>query len=128
MFWRSFTKHKDLYLKADPNYDGRYTVPVIWDKKNETIVSNESSEIIRMLYSEFDEFLPEDIRESKKPDGGLLPSNLKQQIDEQNEWVYNNINNAVYKVMWISLALMKTTTNHIFRPDSPRLKKPTKRM
>lgn len=81
-----------------------------------------------MLYSEFDEFLPEDIRETNKPDGGLLPSKLKQQIDEQNEWVYNNINNAVYKVMCARLLLLRPTTNCIFRPDLQRLKKPTRRM
>ncbi len=90
-----FKLHRELYLKADPTYDKRYTVPVLWDKKHETIVNNESSEIIRMLYSKFDAFIPEGRRETAKP---LLPESLRAQIDEMNEWVYNDLNNGVYKV------------------------------
>ncbi|KIW20901.1 hypothetical protein PV08_01480 [Exophiala spinifera] len=92
-----FTSLKQLYLKADPQYDGRYTVPVLWDKKTQTIVNNESSEIIRMFYDSFDEFLEPDQREANKPGGGFYPPHLRKQIDEMNEWVYNTVNNGVYK-------------------------------
>ncbi|KAL7940945.1 glutathione S-transferase [Trichoderma barbatum] len=93
-----FKKLKELYLKADPNYTGRYTVPVLWDKKADVLVNNESSEIIRMLYSEFDEFLPEHLREENRPGKGLYPPQLRAEIDEMNDWVYNTVNNGVYKV------------------------------
>ncbi|KIW78624.1 hypothetical protein Z517_08462 [Fonsecaea pedrosoi CBS 271.37] len=87
-----FKRVKELYYKAEPNYGGRFTVPVLWDKKTETIVSNESSEIIRMLYTEFDQLLPE---ERRKVD--LYPRELRAKIDEVNGWTYDNINNGVYK-------------------------------
>jgi len=80
---------RDLYDLAEDT-DGKYTVPVLWDSKLETIVSNESSEIIRMLNSEFNEF-------AKNPELDLYPENLREAIDEVNEWVYSGINNGVYK-------------------------------
>lgn len=93
-----FTSMKQLYLKADPSFSGRYTVPVLWDKKLETIVNNESSEIIRMLYSSFDDFLEPRHREVNRRGGGFYPENLRNKIDEMNEWVYKTVNDGVYKV------------------------------
>ncbi len=78
-----------LYLKADDKYEGRATVPVLWDKQQHTIVNNESAEIIRMFNSAFDgltgnreDFYPEDIRD---------------RIDTINQRVYDTVNNGVYK-------------------------------
>ena len=79
----------ELYLKADSNYSGRVTVPVLWDKKTQTIVNNESAEIIRIFNSSFNELTgnTED----------FYPQDLRSEIDDVNEWVYNSINNGVYK-------------------------------
>ncbi|KJA23158.1 hypothetical protein HYPSUDRAFT_40330 [Hypholoma sublateritium FD-334 SS-4] len=83
---------KDLYFRADPNYSGRFTVPVLWDKKLHTIVNNESSEIIRIFNTAFNEFLPKE-----KAALNYYPEDLKAQIDELNDWIYPNINNGVYR-------------------------------
>lgn len=80
---------RDIYLKADPHASGRVTVPVLWDKKTGTIVSNESAEIIRMFNSAFngltgntDDYWPEDLR---------------PQIEAMNARIYDTVNNGVYK-------------------------------
>lgn len=87
------SKHvKDLYFKADPNYGGRFTVPVLWDKKQNTVVNNESSEIVRMLNSAFNDMLP-----PEKAAVDIYPEELQKQIDEVNSWVYDTVNNGVYK-------------------------------
>ncbi len=79
----------ELYVKADPRYTGRVTVPVLWDKERSTIASNESSEIIRMLNSAFDAFGDADV--------DFYPEPLRAEIDEVNAFVYPNVNNGVYR-------------------------------
>lgn len=83
----------ELYYKANPEYDGRFTVPVFWDKKTETIVNNESAEIIRFLNSEFNDL----IEDPEKQSLNYYPTELQSKIDSLNDLVYENINNAVYK-------------------------------
>jgi len=78
-----------LYLKADPNYSGRVTVPVLWDKEKKTIVSNESADIIRMFNSAFDGFTDSKL--------DFYPQELRSEIDALNQTVYDNVNNGVYK-------------------------------
>ncbi len=85
-----FTHLRDIYFKVDPDYKGRFTVPTLYDKKTGTIVNNESSEIIRMFYSEFDDILPEKYQKVV-----LYPEDLRGKIEEMNKWVYNDINNGV---------------------------------
>lgn len=79
----------EVYTKADPHYTGRVTVPVLWDKATGTIVSNESSEIIRMFNLAFDGI-------GAKP-GDFYPEALRAEIDALNERIYATVNNGVYK-------------------------------
>lgn len=80
---------REVYTKADSSYTGRVTVPVLWDKRTHTVVSNESSEIIRMFNSAFDGV-------GATP-GDYYPEGLRDRIDEINDRVYHTVNNGVYK-------------------------------
>ena len=79
----------EVYTRADDNFTGQITVPVLWDKKRNTIVNNESSEIIRMLNSAFNELT------GNKTD--YYPETLRSKIDKINQPIYDNINNGVYR-------------------------------
>ncbi|CAI6333693.1 unnamed protein product [Periconia digitata] len=88
---------KELYLKADQSYSGRITVPMLFDKKQGTVVNNESSEIVRMFFSAFDHLLPPEKREINKGITAFVPNHLRSEIDTLNNFIYENINNGVYK-------------------------------
>ncbi|WP_105243890.1 glutathione S-transferase family protein [Psychrobacter sp. Marseille-P5312] len=79
----------EIYVAAKPDYTGRVTVPILWDKKTNTIVSNESSEIIRMFNTAFDEV--------GARAGNFLPAERLAEIDEINDRIYTAVNNGVYK-------------------------------
>ena len=78
-----------IYTTAQKDYTGRVTVPVLWDKKKKTIVNNESSQIIRIFNSAFNNLTGND--------DDYYPENIRDQIDEINDDIYHNINNGVYK-------------------------------
>lgn len=80
----------EIYQLAEPSYGGRCTVPVLWDKQTKTIVNNESSEIIVMLNSAFNEF-------AKHSTLDLYPEALQEKIDWWNEKIYHAVNNGVYR-------------------------------
>jgi glutathionyl-hydroquinone reductase len=84
------TRLYEVYLAAQPDYSGRVTVPVLWDKQRGVIVSNESAEILRMFNSAFDE-----VGANRELD--FYPQHLHREIDELNDFIYENINNGVYK-------------------------------
>ncbi|XP_072036170.1 LOW QUALITY PROTEIN: glutathionyl-hydroquinone reductase YqjG-like [Amphiura filiformis] len=84
---------KEIYLKANPDYSGTISVPVLFDKQKCTIVNNESAEIIRMFNTEFNEFCATE--EQKKLD--FYPEPLREKIEEVNAWIYPGLNNGVYR-------------------------------
>ena len=84
-----FTHMHQLYSKADPTYTGRVTVPVLWDRQQQTIVCNESAEIIRIFNSAFNDLTGNT--------ADYYPEALRPDIDEINAFVYDNINNGVYR-------------------------------
>jgi len=79
----------EIYLQSDPDYTGQVTVPTLWDKARKKLVSNESSEIIRMFNSEFDGV--------GALAGDYYPVDLRREIDETNDLVYAAVNNGVYR-------------------------------
>lgn len=88
-----FERLRQVYELNNPEYSGNVTVPVLFDKKLDRIVNNESSEIIQMLNNQFNAF-------SSTPELAavdLYPSDLKASIDAVNEWIYPEINNGVYR-------------------------------
>lgn len=78
----------EAYLATDPTFDGRFTLPVLWDREGGRIVSNESGDILRMLGTEFDAFA--------ERDADLCPAALRLEVDAANELVYG-LNNGVYQ-------------------------------
>ena len=80
----------ELYQLACPGYKGRCTVPILWDSQTQTIVNNESAEIIEILNSEFNEF-------ARHSNLNLYPAAQKEAIDSWNEKIYHTVNNGVYR-------------------------------
>ncbi|MFC7044202.1 glutathione S-transferase family protein [Halobacteriaceae archaeon GCM10025711] len=80
---------RDVYTDADPDYTGRVTVPVLWDRERATIVNNESAEIMRMLDTAFDEHATRDV--------DLYPEGYRDEVDRLVEAVYEPVNNGVYR-------------------------------
>jgi len=88
--WLNHSRYlHELYARVDPQFTGRATVPVLWDKRRQAIVNNESADIVRMLNSAFDEF------GRNGPD--LYPADLAADIDDLNQYLYSNLNNGVYQ-------------------------------
>ncbi|MBV9235136.1 MAG: glutathione S-transferase family protein [Xanthobacteraceae bacterium] len=79
----------EAYIKADPHYTGKVTIPVLWDKETNKIINNESSEIIRMFNSEFVGIAGDDT--------DYYPEPLRKEIDAINDFIYTNVNNGVYR-------------------------------
>ena len=96
----------EAYDRADPAYDGRVSVPVLWDKESGRIVNNESGDILRMLDQGFGDLAHDSY--------DLFPEPLRQEIDELNERIYENVNNGVYKAGF-------TTSQEIYEDEVRRI-------
>ena len=139
-----FGHAKDLYLKADPDYTGRsvavgyphtlyamhvslrrmlrYTVPILWDKKNETIVNNESAEIIRILNTGFNSLLP-----AEKAAIDLYPEDLRNEIDPLNDLIYAGINSEYASEAQINARLITLVKTVCIGPGLRRHRTRTKK-
>ena len=88
------THMHEIYTRADPHYSGRATVPVLWDKEQDIMVNNESADILRMLNAGFGDLAKSGI--------DLYPAHLAGEIDALNPWLYDQLNNGVYKAGFAS--------------------------
>lgn len=86
------THLQDLYYAENANYSGRFTTPTLYDIKAARIVNNESSDILRMMNSVFDGPLNQSIEQHN-----YLPESREAEIEAANEWIYESINNGVYR-------------------------------
>lgn len=103
-----FTSLPEFYNHAKPGYQGRSTVPVLWDTHQNAIVNNESAEIMVMLNREFQEF-------AKYPDLDLYPPSLHEAIASWNDKIYHNVNNGVYRCGFAqSQSAYETACNQLF--------------
>ncbi|KAL8875619.1 MAG: hypothetical protein Q9198_006047 [Flavoplaca austrocitrina] len=85
----------DVYFRSDTEYEGKYSVPVLWDKKTNQIVNNESEDIMRMLNTAFNDFLP--AHDTARRELDFYPSPLRPQINEISSWMMPNLNSGVYR-------------------------------
>jgi glutathionyl-hydroquinone reductase len=97
----------EAYIATDPSFDGRLTLPVLWDKDTGQIVNNESGEVLRMLGTAFDAFA--------ERDADLYPLALRHEIDSVNDLVYRNVNNGVYEAGFsTSQAVYEEAVENVF--------------
>lgn len=84
----------EVYFKSQPDYEGKYSVPVLWDKTTKQIVNNESEDVMRMLNTAFNEYLPDGSEQRKF---NFYPPELRDKINDINSWMMPDLNEGVYK-------------------------------
>jgi putative glutathione S-transferase len=94
-----FSHVRQLYWKENPDHRGPFIIPMLWDRKTEVVVSNDSGDIMRMLEESFDHLLPKDRQEANRPGGGLYPEVLRPKIEAMNKWIQSDINACVYDIV-----------------------------